>query len=281
VVGFSGVQSVEPPGLLLSWEPGTEEDIVCYDIHKGASEEFIPDESNLVGSTAGTKMLDTDWTPADQDFYRIIAVDDSGNRGLSALLRPENISVGTYLQSFYALWRETCIEISWTLSEVGEETEFYVLRAEARGMIFKGIDGARLERDGMEFVLKDLSYEPGMTYVYRVELEEQGSRRVLFETDEINAPALPLTLMQNVPNPFNPSTTIGFYLPEKSHVRVDVYDVTGRHMSTLIDEVRPGGSHSVEWNGVDKAGSTAASGVYFYRLIAGKTVLTNKMVMLR
>ena len=281
VAGFSGVQSLEPPGLRLYWEPGTEEDIVCYDIFKNAAEDFIPGESNFVGSTTGTEMLDTDWTPADEDFYKIMAVDDSGNRGEAAVLRPENISVGTYLQSFYASWRERCIEISWTLSEADEGTEFFVLRAETPGMIFEEIAGARLERDGMKFVLNDLSCEPGLTYVYRVEFEEESNRHVLFETDEISAPALPMSLFQNVPNPFNPSTSIGFYLPERCHVRIDVYDVTGRLVSTLMNEVRSGGSHTAEWNGVDRTGKAVASGVYFYRLIAGKTVLTKKMVMLR
>ena len=281
VAGFSGVQSLEPPGLRLYWEPGTESDILCYDVHKGAAENFTSDGSNLVGSTAGTEMLDTGWMPADQNFYKIIAVDDSGNRGPAAVLCPENIYIGTYLQSFSAAWRENWIEISWTLSEADEGVEFIVLRAEDPGRIFEEIDGASIERDGMRFILKDLAYEPGVTYVYRVELEEESGRRILFETEKISSPALPFTLFQNVPNPFNPSTSIGFYLPERCRVRVDVYDVAGRHVSTLVDGVRPGGSHTVEWNGVDKTGIQAASGVYFYRLVAGKTVQTKKMVMLR
>jgi hypothetical protein len=279
--GFGGAQSLDPPGLRLYWEPGAEPDIVCYDVHKGEGEDFIPGGSNLIGSTAGTEMLDTGWTPADQYFYKIIAVDDSGNRGPAALLRPENILVGTLLQSFTGSWEGSWAEIAWTLSEADDGTVFHLLRAEGPARVFVEIEGARLERDGLSFVIRDLTCVPGEKYIYRVELEENGTRRVLFETEEINVPALPLTLRQNVPNPFNPSTSIEFYLPGSSRVRLDVFDVTGRLVSTLLDENRPAGTHSVEWNGSDPAGRPAASGVYFYRLVAGKDALTRKMILLR
>ena len=120
-----------------------------------------------------------------------------------------------------------------------------------------------------------------MTYCYRIELDGKDGSRVLFETAGITAPSMPLTLFQNTPNPFNPSTAIAFYLPERSHVRIDVYDVAGRLITTLIDEPRPAGRHSVDWNGQADAGRTAASGVYFYRLRADKFEQTKKMILLR
>jgi hypothetical protein len=173
------------------------------------------------------------------------------------------------------------MEVSWTLSEIDEGVKFLVLRAEDPVREFDNIDAAVIGRDGLSFAVKDMSCEPGKTYVYRVELEQEGSRRILFETGPVSAPAMPLALFQNAPNPFNPSTSIGFHLPERSRVRIDVYDVTGRLMATLLDGVCPGGSHTVEWNGLDRAGSRVSSGVYFYRLVAGKSVLTRKMVLLR
>jgi hypothetical protein len=83
-------------------------------------------------------------------------------------------------------------------------------------------------------------------------------------------------LSQNYPNPFNPSTTISFALPEANHVRLDIYNVLGQKVETLVDQNMPAGTHEVEWYT-----STAASGVYFYRLEAGTFSETKKMMFLK
>ena len=90
-----------------------------------------------------------------------------------------------------------------------------------------------------------------------------------------------LALDQNVPNPFNPQTTIGFSLPGSEHVRLDIYDIGGRSVQRLIDSPMQAGYHRTEWNGKDAHGRTVASGVYFYRLTVGKQTSTKKMILLR
>ena len=98
--------------------------------------------------------------------------------------------------------------------------------------------------------------------------------------DSVVIPGLPLTLYQNHPNPFNPSTTIRFYLPERCAVRLEVFDVTGRRTAVLIDDFMEKGPYATVWAGKDENG-TAASGVYFYRLTAGKKTISKKMILLR
>jgi len=83
-------------------------------------------------------------------------------------------------------------------------------------------------------------------------------------------------LFQNSPNPFNPSTEITYTLPVRSRVRLVVYDLLGRRVSTLIDGEENPGVHSLRW----KSGAVP-SGVYFYRLLAGGYAKTMKMVVLR
>ena len=73
-------------------------------------------------------------------------------------------------------------------------------------------------------------------------------------------------LAQNAPNPFNPSTTLRFAVPSDGAVQMAVYDVTGRHVRTLVDRHVEAGEHSVVWDGRDDAGRSAASGVYIVRL---------------
>ena len=88
-------------------------------------------------------------------------------------------------------------------------------------------------------------------------------------------------LAQNFPNPFNPVTTIRFGLGDRTHVRLQVYDVTGHLVKTLVDGERGEGEHSEDWDGRDGEGRAVTSGVYFYRLTAGPYVETRKMVLLR
>jgi hypothetical protein len=89
-------------------------------------------------------------------------------------------------------------------------------------------------------------------------------------------------LEQNTPNPFNPITTIKFVAPVGGgHVTLEVIDVAGRVVRTLVDGHRGEGEHGATWNGRDEQGREVASGVYFYRLTAPKTELTRKMLLLK
>jgi photosystem II stability/assembly factor-like uncharacterized protein len=84
------------------------------------------------------------------------------------------------------------------------------------------------------------------------------------------------TLEQNFPNPFNPSTTISYAIPAAAHVRLVVYDLLGRTVAVLVDSWESSGRYSVRFDG-----SQEASGVYLYRLEAGKNELTRKLVLLK
>lgn len=97
------------------------------------------------------------------------------------------------------------------------------------------------------------------------------------------SPATPekLTLHQNSPNPFNPSTRIAYYLPGAAHVTIDVYDVRGRLVSRLVDDFESRGDHVVDWNGCNSFGRSVESGLYFCRLKVGSEILTRKMLLLR
>ncbi|HER44256.1 MAG TPA: T9SS type A sorting domain-containing protein [Candidatus Eisenbacteria bacterium] len=90
-----------------------------------------------------------------------------------------------------------------------------------------------------------------------------------------------LSLTGNFPNPFNPSTRICFETAAAGRVKLEVFNVNGALIATLLDEVREAGSHEVLWNGKDTQGNSVASGVYFYRLEAGSAVTTKKMMLLR
>jgi len=83
-------------------------------------------------------------------------------------------------------------------------------------------------------------------------------------------------LFENYPNPFNPSTTIKFAVPEESFIRLEVYNTLGERVNTLVAETLTAGIYSVDWNGTD-----LSSGVYIYRLQAGSFVETKKMMLMK
>jgi len=140
----------------------------------------------------------------------------------------------------------------------------------------------------------DYDYEPNVgdnVYVKGVVAFSYGNYKIEPRGNEdiaVNPVGIPddavgarFGLLQNMPNPFNPKTTIAFTLPETGDVSLEVFDVAGRKVATLLDGQLDAGPHRVEWNGVSDSGERVASGVYFYRLTAGGEKISKKMVLLK
>ena len=89
------------------------------------------------------------------------------------------------------------------------------------------------------------------------------------------------SIQQNYPNPFNPATAIGYTLPRRARVRIDLFDVNGKSIATLIDAAQDAGDHVTRWDGRDNEGHDVASGVYFCRLTAEELSASIKLVLLR
>ena len=94
--------------------------------------------------------------------------------------------------------------------------------------------------------------------------------------DKNNSIPTAYSLAQNYPNPFNPTTTINFSVPKTSLVNLKVYDLLGREVSTLVNENKPTGIYSVQFNA-----NKLVSGIYFYRMQAGDFVQTKKLILLK
>ncbi|MGB5530662.1 MAG: T9SS type A sorting domain-containing protein [Ignavibacteriaceae bacterium] len=83
-------------------------------------------------------------------------------------------------------------------------------------------------------------------------------------------------LLNNYPNPFNPSTKIKYSIPQTSNLVIKVFDILGNEIETLVNEEKPAGTYELTWNAVN-----LPSGVYFYQLKAGSFINTKKMVLIR
>jgi hypothetical protein len=190
-------------------------------------------------------------------------------------------TMATMLREYHAEVDISGVSITWVLSEAGRDMEFSVLRAEVPESEYSQVANASISRDGLTFTFKDVTCKHGTIYRYRVEVTDKTGRKVLFETEPMLTPAARLTLHQNYPNPFNPSTSIRYELPARTRVILEVYDVSGTRVARLVDEEQERGAHAVEWRGTDARCRSVASGVYLYRLTAGKETISRKMVLLR
>ncbi len=115
---------------------------------------------------------------------------------------------------------------------------------------------------------------------YRIRAEVSSLQSSTSVTADNTIPAV-FELKQNYPNPFNPSTTISFSLPARARVKLAVYDVLGKIVSTLIDGEENSGAHRAVWNGCTSLGLPAASGVYVYRLESNGTTHARTMLLMK
>jgi len=89
------------------------------------------------------------------------------------------------------------------------------------------------------------------------------------------------SLAQNYPNPFNARTVINYSLPKDSEVKIDIYNILGQRVKTVVDEYQLAGYKTVVWDGTNEKGSTVASGIYLYRIQAGDFTSSRKMLLLK
>ena len=87
--------------------------------------------------------------------------------------------------------------------------------------------------------------------------------------------------MISYPNPFNPSTTIEFYLEQSENVKLRVYNIRGKKVDTLINNYLNAGNHSIVWNGIDNDNNPVSSGIYFLFLEAGSFTETLKIMLIK
>jgi len=84
------------------------------------------------------------------------------------------------------------------------------------------------------------------------------------------------------PNPFNPSTTIEFELPYSMEVTLNIYDISGRLIKTLVSDIKHRGLHSVVWNGKNNSGISVSNGLYIYKLISDQNIsISNKIIFMK
>jgi len=129
----------------------------------------------------------------------------------------------------------------------------------------------------------DIGVNPGERYEYRLGVVLLDGSEVYSEPVTVTTVAPGFVLRQNTPNPFTTTTTIEYAIAERSNVSLSIYDAAGRRVRSLVEAVQDprAGGYSISWDGKNDRGETVASGVYVYRLNAGKAIVSKKLMLLR
>jgi hypothetical protein len=227
-------------------------------------------EEGLRASTCG-------WGPADS-LLALTGV--AGKESQVNWMLPEFGPSPVLISGFAARPSGTAAELSWRV-EADEPIAGFRLVRSSRGGPSVTIPGAGtlLPPETRRYVDGDV--RPGRSYTYALlTLLPDGTELSSYDVG-LTVPVGATRLYANKPNPFNPVTTIAFDVAERQRVELTVFSTGGARVMTLLDETVPAGRKEVRWDGRNAAGDPVGSGVYFYRLKAGKTTISRKMVLLK
>lgn len=265
-----------PAGYLVDsvdvhWSPDDGESWEC--IAHG-----IPDDGNYTWAVPNIHV----------EMCRIMVTLYSGGEDVGMGMSPMPFSidetVAINLASFDGIIEGKAAVLSWKTTRERNVHGFHLLRSDAEDGLYERITEEEIHASGVasggEYRYEDGTVKPNRTYFYKLEEVGASGDTQLFGPCKLTYIAR-FALEQNVPNPFNPATTIHFTLPENAVVKLVIYDVAGRIVRTLVDEKRRADNYEVTWDGRDMHGDAVASGVYFYRISAGKHRATRKMVLLK
>lgn len=175
------------------------------------------------------------------------------------------------------------VVLEWETASEVNNLGFHVLRSVKEDGDYVKITESMIEpsRNGL-YSFNDNKVVAGRTYYYKIEDISKDGTRTQHGPVEAKAPVPEVyKLAQNFPNPFNPTTTIRFDLPEVANVKLEIYNILGQKVRTLIDGKMDPGFHTEHWDGQNDFGLRVSSGVYYYRISAGEFNAVKKMALLK
>jgi hypothetical protein len=290
--------AVDDTTIHLTWDALATGDPDYYAVYGDTADGFLPDVVFFIGTTAAGGNT-FDHTPIEGCWhYRVSCVNLAGygggysNRATDCVAGPDTeppIVTVVYPDGGESFAPGDTINVEWIAmdnrgidsvsiyySDAGGSGYTLIAGGEPNDSLYQWIAPA-LESDSC--LVRVVAYDPSLLTGEDVSDSLFAIRTVTGSGDV--TPKYVNRLEQNYPNPFNPATRIHFSIASGSHVSLRIYDVTGRLVRTLVDRRLAAGRRVESWNGADAAGRSVASGIYFYRLVAGDFVQTKKMVLLR
>jgi hypothetical protein len=185
-----------------------------------------------------------------------------------------------YFSAFRARAVDRGVELTWDLFADEPLDGFRLYRRSSGERPYEKIAGTA-EIGPLERSYVDTRALSGARYEYVLAAVRPDGSEVRSPPAAVALRERAAELFQNVPNPFNPSTRIPFYLPASERVTLTIFGADGTRVRTLLDGVEPPGLGEVRWDGRDENGNAVSSGVYFCCLWVDERLLTRKMVVVR
>jgi len=275
-------QSLTP---ILRWSCfDSDFELLHYDVYFGTEASPPLVATNISGFGDQQSYSPGPLVPGTIYRWKIVARDTSGATSTSPVWYFETIHtpLPVAFSRFEAVARDGGVHVTWELhsDEAMESYTIYRRTSDAASPVtvvqgpVAGATGSYIDR----------GVEPGINYQYEMLIRTSDGDEFRSQTAVAKAWALVLTLGQNHPNPFNPQTTIPYAVPETGaplHVRLSIYDASGRVVRVLVNREEASGSREVVWNGDDATGNVISSGIYFCVLEVGKDRRTQKLVLLK
>ena len=180
--------------------------------------------------------------------------------------------------------QDSTVILAWSLIE--EDLLYYKLDRATNAMFTENVDQTYVTTN----TYTDDDIDTGIEYFYRVSgyvgywTDYSNTVSVIIESldlDEDSAMHLDYKIHQNYPNPFNPTTQIKYDLPEDALVSINIYDLMGRSIKSLVNSQQTAGYRSIQWNATNNLGEPVSAGMYLYTIQAGEFRQTKKMVLLK
>jgi hypothetical protein len=292
------------PQSPLAYRIGDVTDLATWQSNTGEDANSISADPLFV-SSSDLHVIDTSPTSDVGTNIPGISIDIDGEQ--RDLLTPDigadefegDVSLAVELTSFRAMIVDKKVVLEWvTESELNnhgfeiwkseQENNNYVLLASYRDI--PELEGQGNSPVKHRYDFTDHFVSSGQQYFYKLaDVEISGVKtfhdpisislnrsEMIDEQGESRGKLTEFSLHQNYPNPFNPSTVINYYLPISNFVELSIYNSLGQKVVTLVSESKEAGFHQVEWDA-----SGFASGVYYYKITAGKFIDVNKMVLVK
>ena len=296
-VDDSGTELWTPGGVPVCQVYGNQDDIVVGSDFHGGAHVFWSDarygQRDLYRQhidSNGNTLLGVDYgepfTSQEGDEIRTALYMDPAGYGIvtwnsaqfNYAQRFDDMSVAAAISSFRVDARNGAVSLTAEYRSNLAVQKVNVYRGRGEGQL-QGIATVPGD-DENRFVYLDRSVSPNTTYRYQVGIVD-GDGEFLSPVETVSTPRIQSALEQNSPNPFNPETHIRFVLAEPSRASIHIYTPGGAHVRALYDRMATAGPTSVLWDGTDDHGQPVATGLYLYRLTAGKFEQTRKMILLK
>jgi fibronectin type 3 domain-containing protein len=273
--------------ITLKWNRNTESDFLRYRIYMDTVTSPLVKVDSTTGEIADTLKSITGLTNGTWYYFRITAVDSTGNEsGYSNEVNAMPVVIlPVELATFTTSIEHSNVELKWKteteINNYGFEVERRAVSSQQSTvnswMKIDFVAGAGTSNSPKDYSFIDANLASGR-YAYRLkQVDNDGTFKYSQDVEiEILVPKV-FALSQNYPNPFNPATTIEFTLAEDGMVSLRVFDILGREVQTLVNgEMKAGEAHSIIFDA-----SKLSSGLYFYRLETGKSSLVKKLMLLK